>query len=468
MSNLPNPLYSADTADPVWLNSSLRLKYKSRLGLRETLSRAQKWEDICGILNEIPNEDIRSLATVLNDCPQWARKIALAQFKHGSFNTNYSKCIDAISEFQINKAYLDPKDLFPCVATGFFVRNLKASADRCHQCKLGFEEGDDILEKHCRRHWKTNPATVALNTLVILDCVAEQLAPADITNMLVALGHVPTEAWRRRFMNLFRQLPEYSDWIAQMTAKHHTMVLVGDIKRLGLHVSNSHKYGIGRNPIVVWLAAVPVSACWRNHQDILTKPDPHPDVLWVLHPNGELYKRALLNNEENEMLLLSKFWTWNGYSIAQRNMFATPMIPDEDKAYIQYISRSDYTYRSVNSGWVTRKDSWGSPIITVFYEGMEAERGYQRTVARLYQEHIPQPWNDFVCHPPLIDITSELDREELGPKLYYYTSTDMKALFNAFVFADKEQQRTPRNDSSVPVSQEFGKGKFDTREERET
>lgn len=147
----PSPLHSASPSDPKWLRSTFASIYKDRSELRTTLCAIQEWASLYSILNQVPKGDIRSLATVLNDCPQWARKKALKQLKSRSPGT-YSKCIDAISEFQFSKDLFDPDNLFPHVATEPFVGNLREPMNRCQRCKTGFEEGDDIHWKHCKKH----------------------------------------------------------------------------------------------------------------------------------------------------------------------------------------------------------------------------------------------------------------------------------------------------------------------------
>jgi len=133
-----NPLHSAHP-DDLWRESDLGSTYQNRLHLHNTLRTTQEWPKIRRILGVYKN-NIRDLATILNDCPEWARRKALTELKSKSPST-YSKCIDAISEFQINKHLLDPNNLFPCVATE---NSIKEPTKHCQRCEKAFEEGDDI------------------------------------------------------------------------------------------------------------------------------------------------------------------------------------------------------------------------------------------------------------------------------------------------------------------------------------
>src|SRR5438128_12540728 len=112
------PLQPANPRNPIWLESKLSSTYRDRLELSRTLQDIKQWNEIQRILNA-NSKDIRSIATILNDCPQWARKLAFTQLEIRSPDI-YSKCLDAISEFQINKDILDPDNDFPFVATARF------------------------------------------------------------------------------------------------------------------------------------------------------------------------------------------------------------------------------------------------------------------------------------------------------------------------------------------------------------
>jgi len=135
-------LHPADKRNPIWLESKLSSTYKDRLELHQTLRTIKQWSDIQEILNST-KKDIRSLATILNDCPGWARQKAFAQLKSKSPEI-YSQCLDAISEFQTNKDILDPDNNFPFVATARFLQSLNRRVKHCGRCEAGFEEGDDI------------------------------------------------------------------------------------------------------------------------------------------------------------------------------------------------------------------------------------------------------------------------------------------------------------------------------------
>lgn len=126
----------------------------------------------------------------------------------------------------------------------------------------------------------------------LLAIIADVSLPSDITNLLVAIRHVPTNEWRRRYLNLFRQLDEYP-WIERMSAKGFTVVLVGaDVKRLGLLVANSVCHTPPESdPIVVWPAVVPVKECIEN---IATQSINPPSRSWNLAPPG-LYKPGVEN-----------------------------------------------------------------------------------------------------------------------------------------------------------------------------
>ena len=70
---------------------------------------------------------------------------------------------------------------------------------------------------------------------------------------------------------------------------------------------NSFKYDITYiDPIMVWLIIVLVIVYLKNHKYILRKPNLHPNILWVLHPNGETYKKAFISDKEIKKLKLSK------------------------------------------------------------------------------------------------------------------------------------------------------------------
>lgn len=426
MTYFPNPLHSLDGLDNVWIDSKLSLKFKNRTELYITLTNARKWNDICHILNDIPENDIRSLATVLNDCPQWARVIALKQLK-ATHTDCYIKCMSAISEFQINKAFFDPENTFPCVAT-----------DQFFNC---FKEGDTLVWSHSQDYSiyrtltetnqmsksenKLNIAAYALKTSVILDCIADQSAPSDITNLLVAIGHIPTNRWRRKYMNLFRQLPEHCEWIEQMRGKEYDIMLVGsDVRKLGLHISNSLKYPI--DIIIVWLAVVPATQYWRNHNDQSIMD------AWRLYSNGNIYLDELMNDDEranivgeNGSIHISKWYQLYGSHRdfePQNNMFATPTGITNER-YLEYAALDMQGYYLSKSNWAYTHNAEIYPIKVLFYLGTEYRpgSGTQLAVARFHQEMV-QPWRPRSFHPPLI--TDSRGREAL--LLYYYKLTDLE------------------------------------------
>ena len=135
-------LHRADPQNPIWLESKLSSSYTDRLQLHKALCSAKNWGEIKQILKN-NRDDIRSLATILNDCPAWARKLAFAELKSKT-PAKYSRCLDAISEFQIHKDILDPDNKFPFVATPRFLQVLNRPLKHCSRCAAGFEEGDDI------------------------------------------------------------------------------------------------------------------------------------------------------------------------------------------------------------------------------------------------------------------------------------------------------------------------------------
>jgi len=107
-----------------------------------------KWATISNMLNQVPR---RKLAYALNDLPEWARIKALAQLKARHYMTYY-KCVGLITYFQANRGHLDPKRIFPCVATDEFMKILSEDARFCQICGEGFEEGRDIHWKYCMKH----------------------------------------------------------------------------------------------------------------------------------------------------------------------------------------------------------------------------------------------------------------------------------------------------------------------------
>lgn len=219
------PLHSTDPTDEAWLASDLSLAYQSRRDLRESLSKIRNWGTISLILNDIPRTDTRSLVTIQNDCPQWARKKGLKQLKARKYSI-WEKCIEAISDFQVNKPLLDPNNLFPNVYTNKFLESLvnpsknvafvKLLSQRAMICfGTGLRGADTKKLPCCKRcfplialsdsasrgngnisspvHPQTISTSMELTLLIILDYVAEELAPADLTNFLVAIRHVPRD-----------------------------------------------------------------------------------------------------------------------------------------------------------------------------------------------------------------------------------------------------------------------------------
>jgi hypothetical protein len=246
--------------------------------------------------------------------------------------------------------------------------------------------------------------------------------PADLTNLLVAIRHIPREGWRRKYLNLFRQLPHYGGWIARMKAKGYAILLVGmDVRRLGLYVSNSFKYPIDRSyPLVIWLAVVPVLQRWQNHEHAMKKSGAGPHVIWQLHPSGDIYEKSAMNQDKVKKLSV---WTHGRLSVAQRNMFATPLIDDRQRHNF-LTSTPPGRLGPVLSGWWMRNQLLGHDILTVFYSGLHVGRDGQETIAYLYNGPV-LPWNS--CHLPLIpgcDRTSPL---------YHYDSMTMRMQSSARV-----------------------------------
>jgi hypothetical protein len=136
-----------------WENSTLGSLYKSRVQLCEKLQNLDE-KAIFQLLSSIPRNDIRSLATVLNDCPEPVRKKALSSL-YPRDPQIYTECIHAISEYQKSKVELDPFKLFPCVATKALFANDEAN---CSKCGNEFEEGDNITweDREHAAHSKCN------------------------------------------------------------------------------------------------------------------------------------------------------------------------------------------------------------------------------------------------------------------------------------------------------------------------
>jgi hypothetical protein len=242
-----------------------------------------------------------------------------------------------------------------------------------------------------------NASSAALRVAVILDVLAGELMPADLTNLLVAIRHIPREGWRRKYLNLFRQLPHYGDWIARMKAKGYAIFLVGmDVKRLGLYVSNSFKYPIDRSyPLIIWLAVVPVIQRWQNHEHAMNKSGAGPHAIWQLHPSGDTHEKSALNQDRVKELSV---WTQGRLSVAHRNMFATPLIDDRQRHNF-LTSTPPERLGPVFSGWWMNNQLLRHDILTVFYSGLHVGSDGQETLAYLYNGPV-LPWNS--CHPPLI------------------------------------------------------------------
>lgn len=51
---------------------------------------------------------------------------------------------------------------------------------------------------------------------IIHDAIVGSLEPSDFMSFTVAAGYVPTSLWRRRLLNLFRELGDYDDQVCFM------------------------------------------------------------------------------------------------------------------------------------------------------------------------------------------------------------------------------------------------------------
>lgn len=91
------------------------------------------------------------LALAINDSREEHRLRLLKRLK-GKYPDDYSQVIKMISELQILRKKLDPKQIFPCVATDDYIATLPEDAQKCAYCAFCFREGYDIIEKLCGKH----------------------------------------------------------------------------------------------------------------------------------------------------------------------------------------------------------------------------------------------------------------------------------------------------------------------------
>ena len=123
-------------------NPQDRAKFYIRLG------SVLDWPHFCELFNAISKRDEFAIALALNDSPQWARLRALKQLK----DDVRSRILHNIFKIQLDRDDLDPKSLFPCVATKEYMGSLPSSAQTCNICQDPMKEGFDFIWKPCGKH----------------------------------------------------------------------------------------------------------------------------------------------------------------------------------------------------------------------------------------------------------------------------------------------------------------------------
>lgn len=97
------------------------------------------------------NNLLGRLALSLNDSRETHRLKLLGQLKASAPET-YSKIVTMISELQLKRRELDPKQVFPCVATDEYLAGLPSHAQHCVRCNNRFTEGRDMIWILCGQH----------------------------------------------------------------------------------------------------------------------------------------------------------------------------------------------------------------------------------------------------------------------------------------------------------------------------
>ena len=124
---------------------------KNRMDIYEGLHTFRTWKECYETLNLLPNGDLRTVAWMITDLPEWARLRALRELRN-NHNARYWKIINLISEMQMNKSSNDPNSLFPCVFTREYGYTILSPARRCYHCNKEFEEGATMVWKSCGKH----------------------------------------------------------------------------------------------------------------------------------------------------------------------------------------------------------------------------------------------------------------------------------------------------------------------------
>ncbi len=141
----------------------------------------------------------------------------------------------------------------------------------------------------------------------VLDSIASESKPSDLMNFLVAIKHNPSENWRRKYLNVYREIPGITSWVVKSMSMGCTVSLVGmDVKKLILHICNSMKYKINEeDPLVIW----PVGTLpWQDHIShdnddeegfrLITMPfNPLDGKMGIIKVRNETLRAARVNSE---------------------------------------------------------------------------------------------------------------------------------------------------------------------------
>lgn len=214
----------------------------------------------------------------------------------------------------------------------------------------------------------------------VLDCIAENLRPSDLVNLLVSIGYTPTERWRCKYLALHRQIDSIRDWAECSIRVGFTVVLIGvDLPLLGLHVSNSFKYP------------------WRVEDDSCSECD-RPITIWPLR----LSPRLRYNKQSLDGLRWCSLSVWGidgkvGLTLMDKKHTDFTVVPGSvGLVEIGDVAEPHSEYKTAIDGddnWV-RISNYRQPNIRVVCRcstQLLVNQGI--AVFREYQE----PWNKHTC-----------------------------------------------------------------------
>lgn len=103
----------------------------------------------------------------------------------------------------------------------------------------------------------------------IVESILSNLSATDTSAFAYSIGMELSDAQKKKYMSILRDIPEHHGWIDQMQSMGNEATLVGkDLERIQWRIDNPGEYDRrGEAPICIWLAVVDMEHTRANHAE---------------------------------------------------------------------------------------------------------------------------------------------------------------------------------------------------------